>query len=151
MKIILIVIAVILVISLIANISLAIKSQKMPGNLGLNDGKLRPCPETPNCVCSEKHSKDDKQHFIEPIRVRTAKKFDELKQTLVNQGGTIITEDGNYAHITFTSTIFRFVDDVEIRFEPEKKMAHIRSASRMGQSDLGVNRKRMNKLKKAFK
>ena len=151
MKIILIIIAVILVISLIANISLAIKSQKMPDNLGLKDGMLGPCPETPNCICSEKHTKGDQQHFMEPIRVRTEKKFNELKQVLIQQGGRIISEDGNYVHATFSSRIFRFVDDVELRFEPEKKVAHIRSASRMGHSDLGVNRKRVNAIRKAFK
>ncbi len=150
MKIILIIIAVILVISLIANISLAIKSQKMPDNLGLQDDKLHLCPESPNCVCSEKHSKDDKQHFTEPLRVRSEKKFDELKQILVQQGGTIIRDEGNYVHATFSSRMFRFVDDVELRFEPEKKQVHIRSASRMGQSDFGVNRKRVNAVRKAL-
>ncbi len=151
MKIILIVIAVILVISLIANISLAIKSQKMPKTLGLQDGKLRPCPDSPNCVCSEKHTKDDKQHFIDPIRVRSEKKLNELKQLIISQGGTIHTDENNYVHATYSSRLFRFVDDVELRFEPEKKLLHIRSASRMGQSDFGVNRKRVNALKRVFK
>ena len=150
MKIILIIIAVILVISLIANISLAIKSQKMPDTLGLKEGELGRCPDTPNCVCSEKHSKDDKIHFIEPLRVRTEKRFNELKQVIIDQGGTIITDEPHYMHATFTSTIFRFVDDVEVRYVPEKKTAHIRSASRMGHSDFGVNRKRVEKIRIAY-
>ncbi len=150
MKIILIIIAVILVISLIANISLAIKSQKMPDNLGLMDGKLRPCPDTPNCVCSEKHSKDNKVHFTEPVRVRSDRKFEELKQIIVSQGGRIISDEGNYLHATFSSRIFRFVDDVELRFDSEKKLVHIRSASRMGHSDFGVNRKRVDSIRRAL-
>jgi uncharacterized protein (DUF1499 family) len=63
----------------------------------------------------------------------------------------VITETENYIHATFTSRIFRFVDDVEFYFMRDAPVIHVRSASRVGYSDLGVNRKRVEKIRQAFK
>jgi len=91
---------------------------------GLVEGMLSKCPNKPNCVCSEQ--KDDAKHYIDPIIIP------------------------NYLAATFTSAIFRFVDDLEIRIDSTQKVIHIRSASRVGYSDMGVNKKRTELLKKLF-
>jgi uncharacterized protein (DUF1499 family) len=66
-------------------------------------------------------------------------------------GGKIITDDGGYLHATFTSRIFRFVDDLELRLDGENGIIHLRSASRTGYSDFGVNRKRAEQFQALFR
>jgi uncharacterized protein (DUF1499 family) len=73
-----------------------------------------------------------------------------LKETILELGGSIREEQGDYLRATFTSRIFRFVDDVEFRMVAAEKLIHVRSASRVGRSDLGVNRKRVERLRAAF-
>jgi uncharacterized protein (DUF1499 family) len=53
-------------------------------------------------------------------------------------------------HITFSTAVFHYVDDVEVRFDKENNLIHLRSASRIGRSDFGVNRKRIERIKKAM-
>jgi uncharacterized protein (DUF1499 family) len=65
-------------------------------------------------------------------------------------GGSIQAENENYLAATFSSTIFGFVDDLELRIDPVQKVIHIRSASRVGYSDAGVNRKRIALLRKTY-
>jgi uncharacterized protein (DUF1499 family) len=121
-----------------------------PLNLGITDGKLSPCPDSPNCVSSQS---SDKRHFIEPLRYEGTKH--EAMERLIDviQGMKrcrIITMDDHYIHAEFTSAFFRFVDDVEFYFDSEAKVIHMRSASRIGYSDFGVNRKRMEKVRSLF-
>ena len=133
-------------LGLVVYIVMAIKSQTMPDDLGLQNGLLRPCPDSPNCVCSEIHNKDDTQHYIAPL----VASLDTVKAVIRQQGGEVVSENKDYIHAVFTTSIFRFVDDVELRFEPESGVTHIRSASRMGRSDFGVNRKRVETIKEAL-
>ncbi len=130
-------------------IVMAIMSQKAPDTLGLKDGKLAPCPESPNCVCSEQVQSSDKEHFIQPIQADKAL-WAKFKAIIQEQGAEIITDDGNYVHATFSTPVFHYVDDVELRFDEAASLIHIRSASRMGRSDFGVNRARVEKLKQAL-
>ena len=65
-------------------------------------------------------------------------------------GGNIQVENDNYLAATFTSSIFRFVDDLEIRIDLDQKIIHLRSASRVGRSDGGVNRERIKRLKSLY-
>jgi uncharacterized protein (DUF1499 family) len=121
-----------------------------PLNLGITDGKLSPCPDSPNCVSSQS---SDKRHFIEPLRYEGTKH--EAMERLIDviQGMKrcrIITMDDHYIHAEFTSAFFRFVDDVEFYFDSEAKVIHMRSASRTGNSDFGVNRQRMEKVRSLF-
>ena len=64
---------------------------------------------------------------------------------------TIITQNENYLYAEFTSAIMRFVDDVEFLYDPGQQVVQIRSASRLGKSDLGVNRKRIEFIRSALK
>lgn len=127
------------------------KSKNAPG---LIDGFLSKCPNTPNCVCSE--NKDHSGHYISPINISQNPKhninyFIILKDTVKSIGGTIQIENENYFSAIFSSAIFGFVDDLEVRINSDKKIIHIRSASRVGRSDMGVNKKRVELLKQTFK
>ena len=120
---------------------------KRPSNLGVRDGKLAPCPSTPNCVCSQS---EDAGHKIEPLTYKSTPQvaFTQLKQAIESQPRTkIITQSPNYLYAEFTSAIMKFVDDVEFYLDEGAKVIHVRSASRLGQSDLGVNRKRIETIR----
>jgi len=122
---------------------------KRPVNLGVQSGHLADCPGTPNCVSSQTA---DESHSIAPFTYSGDKKeaFLRLKKIIESEERTrIITESENYLHVEFTSMIMRFVDDVEFYF-PDEPLIHVRSASRLGYSDLGVNRKRVEHLRELF-
>ena len=122
------------------------RSGKAPGVV---DGKLSRCPDQPNCVCSE--YKNDSDNYVEPVRLfRGAKPeiMSEIKKVILDMGGSIQAESEHYIACTFTSSLFRFVDDFEARIEPAEGLVHIRSKSRVGYSDLGVNRKRVDLFKR---
>jgi len=108
------------------------------------------CPKTPNCVSS--HAKDE-THFIQPIVFigTTQQAQRRLLEILMEWEGTkIVVSQDNYIRAEFTSKIFRFVDDVEFYFPAtatKEITIHSRSASRVGTSDFGVNRKRMEQIR----
>ena len=124
-------------------------SRKQP-DLGLNAGKLLPCPATPNCVCSEYPSE---QAYIEPLTYSVAKEvaWQKLKQVVDNTGGKISTENEDYLRVVYETPLMRFSDDVEFRHDLVNMQIHVRSASRVGRSDLGTNRERVEKIRTEFK
>ena len=118
---------------------------------GLVEGRLTQCPDTPNCVCSE--FVPDAVHYIEPLVISAddaAQIMVKLKTIIREMGGSIQAEKADYLAATFTSSIFRFVDDLEIRLDTGQKMIHLRSASRVGRGDGGINRNRVERLKNLF-
>ncbi len=119
-----------------------------PLSLGLqDDGRLLTCPETPNCVSSED---SDSEHQIAPIRydVPTRKAMQALKQVIDDsERAEVLKADEGYIYAEFTSRLLGFVDDVEFAFDSQQQEIHVRSASRLGQSDLGVNRKRIETIR----
>jgi uncharacterized protein (DUF1499 family) len=133
-------------------LSLALLSMtgRRPTNLGVRDGKLAPCPTSPNCVSTQA---DDEQHRIAPI-ISSLSAEDSLrclKQVLTEMPRvTIVTERPDYLHVEFRSALFRFVDDVEFFIALDEQTIHFRSASRVGHGDLGVNRSRMELIRKRF-
>jgi uncharacterized protein (DUF1499 family) len=121
-----------------------------PMNLGVHDGKLAPCPTTPNCVSSQS---SDKEHAAEPFRFSgtTVEAMADLKKVLSGRPRTrIVTATDTYLHVECTSLLFRFVDDVEFWLDESTRTTHLRSASRIGSTDLGVNRKRIEDLRAAI-
>jgi uncharacterized protein (DUF1499 family) len=117
---------------------------------GIADGRLPPCPATPNCVSSQS---EDKKHAIEPLRYQG--RMEDARQRLLDvikaqKRARIVNIDGNHIHAEFTSAIFRFVDDVDFLIDDRTKVIHVRSASRVGYSDLGVNRQRIEDLRSRF-
>lgn len=121
------------------------QSQEGQAN-GLVDNKLSPCPASPNCVNSE--FSDDAEHFIAPYRLGgKVANWDQITEAIESIGGRVTGQEGDYLSATFTSSLFGFVDDVELRYIRSDRVLHFRSASRVGYSDLGANRKRINALK----
>ena len=117
---------------------------------GVTGGRLAACPDSPNCVSSQSA---DPRHAIDPLRYEgTAQTARErlVKAISGMKRARIVAAEERYIHAAFTSALFRFVDDVEFLFDEGAKEIHFRSASRVGRSDLGVNRKRMETIARAF-
>lgn len=109
---------------------------------------IQGCPSTPNCVSSSSYADDD--HHVLPFRIQVpvVASWAALKKTLLAETGVSILEDsGTTIRAEVTSKVFRFVDDLEFRLEPEKRLIQVRSASRVGYWDFGVNRRRMEALR----
>lgn len=122
-----------------------------PVNLGIKDGKLAPCPSSPNCVSSQS---TDREHVIEPLSFpgTVTEARDGTREIILGmKRSRIVTETDSYIHAEFTSAVFRFVDDLEFWFDESTKVIHIRSAARLGYSDLGVNRKRVEDIRARWK
>ena len=118
--------------------------------LGVENGKLSPCPSTPNCVVSQ--SEDD-AHHIQPItytRDRDAARELLIKVLGVVPRTEIVTQTDNYIRVKSTSRLMGFVDDAEFYFPLDKPVIHVRSAARLGKSDLGVNRRRLEQIRLAL-
>jgi len=148
MKILFICIAGIALLILAAGFVLGVKSKQLPP-LGLMAGHLRPCPASPNCVSSEV-AESDAEHYIKPLPTHDGKAWAKMASAIENLGGHIVVNDGQYLHATFTSALFRYVDDVEARLDASERVIHLRSASRVGHSDLGTNRKRIEFIRACF-
>jgi len=121
-----------------------------PTNLGVKEGKLAPCPTSPNCVSTQAEDADHRMNVI-PFTGDGAIASNKLKQAIATLPRTaIVTETADYLHVECTSFLFRFVDDVEFWIDEPSHVIHFRSASRVGHGDLGVNRKRMEAIRQAF-
>ena len=113
-----------------------------PDDLGVNNGKLKSCPGTPNCVSSQS---DNVQEKVEPL---PAVPISEIKKIVENmERTTIVTETDNYLYAEFKTKLMGFVDDVEFYLDNDANLIHVRSASRLGKSDLGVNRARVEEIR----
>ena len=113
--------------------------------------RLKPCPSSPNCVSS--WPDEEAQHRVAPLswtgELTQAKA--RLRQAVLSAGDArVVEETDTYWHVEFRSWLFRFVDDVEFLFDRENRLIHVRSASRVGYSDLGVNRKRVETIRSLF-
>ena len=122
-----------------------------PSHLGARDGRLAPVPDSPNCVSTmtEKPS-----YGIDPVNVSGLDQpMEKLKAAIESAipRANLVTDDGNYLHYEFTSLVFRFVDDGEFLLDEQRKVIDFRSSSRVGYSDMGANRKRMEKIRSAMK
>lgn len=117
---------------------------------GLTNGRLAECSSKPNCVCSE--YEQDQKHYVNAIHYsqNDADTIETLQQIIGELGGKIQIIESNYIAATFKSSVFGFVDDLEARLDADNHLIHLRSASRVGYSDRGVNRKRLDDLVKRF-
>ena len=115
-----------------------------PQNIGVADGRLTPCPESPNCVSS---FANDETHGIAPL----AADLRQVESVLVGMdAANIVRAADNYLYAEFTSRLMGYVDDVEFLYDPARGVTHVRSASRLGYSDLGANRKRIEAIRAAL-
>ncbi len=123
-----------------------------PTDLGVNNGQLKSCPSTPNCVCSQAPV-DDSEHAIAPLSYTGSAKdaIERLKQIIEGmERSTINQVSDDYLYAEFSSKLMGFVDDVEFYVLPGETVIQTRSAARLGKSDLGVNRKRTEEIRRQF-
>ena len=120
----------------------------MPKNLGVRDGRLAACPTSPNCVASQAA---DQKHAIAPLQFSDDPDaaLARLKRLLGSRSDTrIIEEKGDYLRVEFHTALF--VDDGEFLLDRGRHVIEVRSASRLGYSDLGKNRSRMEQIRREF-
>jgi uncharacterized protein (DUF1499 family) len=123
---------------------------RKPEHLGVIGGKLLPCPDSPNCVSSQSA---DESHCVAPFPYdgTLERARDRLLSVLrLMDRVKIVTAKEAYVHGECRSTLLRFIDDIEFSFDDEKKIIHVRSASRTGYYDFGVNRRRVERIRKRF-
>ena len=119
-------------------------------SLGVREGRLAPCPNSPNCVSTQSKGK---RHSIKPlpfVRTREASKEWILSILKGMKRVTIIAVTDSYVHAEVRSALWRFVDDVEFYLDETARLVHFRSASRVGTYDFGVNRKRMKEISEKY-
>jgi len=116
-----------------------------------NNPEMLPCPESPNCVSS---TNNDPEHHVPALtfeRNVSDKAMLVLEQVFVTMADQVqALENGTALHAEFKSTVFGFIDDVDARLIADQNRIEIRSASRTGYYDFGVNRRRVEKIRKAF-
>jgi uncharacterized protein (DUF1499 family) len=118
---------------------------RRPTNLGVKNGRLAPCKPSPNCVSSQADPAD-REHYIAPIAFRG--RSEALRRAVESMPrATLISADGNYLYAEYRSPIMRYVDDLELYYDERAGLVQVRSASRLGRRDFGVNRKRVEKLR----
>lgn len=124
-------------------------SWKRPDNLGLKDGRLAPPRRTPNSVSSQADPADA-EHYIAPIPFKgdAAAAMAAVRKAVEGmEGATVIRQDGGYLYAEYRTKVLRFVDDVEFVHDGKAGVIHVRSSSRLGRRDFGVNRARVEALR----
>jgi uncharacterized protein (DUF1499 family) len=117
-----------------------------PLDLGVTNERLQACPPSPNCVSSFSQPEDE-LHYIAPLQQVDSAQWQQLKQHVQALPRIAIVEDrDDYLYFESSSRLFRFVDDVELYWHKQQGRVYFRSASRLGHSDLGVNRARIEAL-----
>ncbi|WP_227369888.1 DUF1499 domain-containing protein [Halomonas sp. M20] len=125
---------------------------RRPTDLGVHQGRLKACPKTPNCVCSQ--SGDDKHHIapLKSSRLKGAALIERIAEVLASWERTeIVTRREDYLHAECRSRMMGFTDDLECFWSEDEQVCHVRSASRLGKSDFDKNRNRVEQLRSALK
>lgn len=131
-------------------IYMVVKNNLTPNNLGINNGKLAQLPNKPNAVSSETEEKDKRVEALD-FKGNLVDSKTQIIKAIENYGNAkIIKNKTNYIYVVFTTGIIKYHDDVEFYFDESKKLIQIRLASRIGYSDMGLNRERYNKLREDY-
>lgn len=133
-------IVVVIIVAYLVLRVLVVRVSPLPDNLGVQQGQLASCPDTPNCVSSYA---TDAEHAIEPLSYtgEQAAAMDALEQILRDLARSqIVTRQDDYVHAVLRSRMMGFFDDIEF-YVSEPGVIQVRSAARLGQSDLGANRR----------
>lgn len=139
-----------LVIASVLALLVAARIAKKPGTVGAHGGQLAHCPASPNCVSSLPD--EDVSHRVDPIPAGSDadKTLARLEAALLAMPRTtVVVRRPGYLHAESRSAFFGFVDDVELLAERGANVIHVRSIARVGYSDFGVNRARIEDLRAA--
>lgn len=138
---------------LFLTVSLFVVSRQQPPteevDLGVENGEFRPCPETPNCVSTHAEPTNE-THYVEPIPYEGSAEqvLERLRQWIRRQPrAEAVLSEGRYLRAVVTSRVFGFQDDLELYLPQGESVVHLRSASRVGQGDMGVNRERYRAIR----
>lgn len=127
-------------------------SSPRPDDLGVTDGLLKACPNTPNCVSTQAPADD--LHYMEPLAFDgdLAAAQEAILSTIRAMPRTrIVTVEDDYIYAEFRTALMGYVDDVEFYLDAENGLIHFRSASRLGMGDMGANRSRMNEISETLR
>ena len=117
-----------------------------PDSLYSGEGALTACPSTPNCVASFDQS--EQEHAIAPFEGESASVMKQLAEIIASQNGAkIVTQNARYLHAEYSTRGMGYIDDLELLADENGDRVHVRSASRLGKSDFGVNRNRVETLR----
>ena len=126
------------------------RTAQAPTNLGVTNNQLAPCPDSPNCVATQSALPDQLMEPL-PYTGSVAEAKAQLRAVVETMPlVTLTTEQDNYLAFVFRSRLIGYPDDVEFYFDDAAKLLHFRSASRLGEGDMGVNRARMEAISQAF-
>ena len=140
-------VATVLIVGLIAITATGCSGERPSLGLTSGEGSFLPCPDSPNCVSNDS---TDEEHAIDPLVLAVAPDvaWQAVHEVLAAMPRMVIIEDnGSYLHAEQTSRLMRYVDDLEVAVIAEEGIIAVRSASRVGRSDLGVNRERVETLR----
>jgi uncharacterized protein (DUF1499 family) len=132
----------------VGGLAVAAQLVPAPAGLGVRDGRLAPCPPTPNCV-STQADPADRQHYAAPAPFTgPADETQERIRALLAAEPRVelLRDEPGYIHAVFRTPTMRYPDDVEFYLDEAAGLIHIRSASRLGSGDAGVNRARVERL-----
>jgi uncharacterized protein (DUF1499 family) len=134
----------------LAALCLAACTGNSPATLGVSDAGLAPCPSSPNCVSSDARDND---HRVAPLQLAApaAEAWQAAREQVAEIPRTrIVSEEPGYLHAECRSALLGFIDDLELNLRPSEGIIAVRSAARLGYSDFGVNRKRVEALRAAL-
>jgi len=149
-----VIVVVLLVVVAVAAGQLGFLQGTAPTDLGVRDGKLKPPSMTENSVTSQAALYPDhpqrKYADIAPLPVKgdgpaTLAKIKAIVEGM--EGAKVVKSEPGYLYAQFTTRLMKYVDDVEFWFDPAANVIQVRSASRVGRGDLGVNRKRIEAVR----
>lgn len=131
-------------------IYMLVKNNSMPENLGINNGRLAKLSNKPNAVSSQTNEKDKRVEALK-FKGNLENSKNEIYKAIENYGNAkTVRNEKNYLYVIFTTGKMKYHDDVEFYFDEREKLIQFRSSSRVGYSDLGLNRERYNKLKEFY-
>ena len=137
--------AVIVIVLVVVTGYLFWKNLSMPKSTGLVNGKLHHCPKSPNCVCC---CHNGTGHYISPLPYSSGKTLDKIQEFLsTHYIATVVQRTPDYLHVVVTTPTMHFKDDLEFSINKEKGVILVRSASRVGYGDGGVNRARIEAIR----
>jgi len=148
------IVVIVIAVLILASARLGLFAGSAPANLGLRDGKLKPPSKTPNSVSSQAALWPDAPQreaaAIAPLALKgdgpaTIARLAQIVQGM--EGAKIVERRPDYLYAQFTTRLMRYVDDTEFWFDPAAGVIQVRSASRVGRSDLGVNRARIEAIR----
>lgn len=126
------------------------QASPLPDNLGVENGRLAPCPNSPNCVSTQA---TDEEHGIAPIAYNGETAVAQATILAILQADpqfSIVSNTPTYIHAEARTAVWQFIDDVEFFFDEADSLIHFRSASRLGYGDGGINRRRMEEIRTEF-